>query len=67
MFGHSSMVRILLNRGADVSRACGGDETTLHAPQVGPASVVEMLVKAGADRDISPTGPEQSAAIVTKL
>lgn len=48
MFGHSNMVRTLLNRGADVSGACGGGETTLHAPQVGPARVMEMLVKAGA-------------------
>ncbi len=50
MVGHSGVVRILLNKGANVSTAGVGRVTALHlSAQEGTLAVCKMLMNAGAD------------------
>lgn len=47
--GHSSVMRILLNRGADFSIAMDGGYTALHLATQRNLAVTVDLVRAGAD------------------
>ncbi|MBE7494402.1 MAG: acyltransferase family protein [Verrucomicrobiaceae bacterium] len=50
LFGHPSVVELLLDRGADVNRAGRDGGTALHAAAfLGRASIARLLLKAGAD------------------
>jgi ankyrin repeat protein len=52
MKGHEAVVRLLLEKGADIDRTTGSGRTALHlAAMSGHLAVVRLLLEKGADVD----------------